>query len=149
MNARCRSARACYLCPRPKSIGDPISRSGFYFSTNFPHLVRQSALLKSHIVKSSVTGPPRQQPSVLERIVDTSTNTISVSVQLSLLLLLSADSGTLGCSLHLFHSPLLDWCVCHVGLLFQTSLCKRHTCKQHRTAASTTTFLVDTRLQGC
>ena len=73
-----------------KSIGDPISKVGFEFFTNFLHLFRQSALLKSHSVRSSVTGPPRQRLSASEfsqRIVHTSTNPISVSVELSLLLL--------------------------------------------------------------
>ena len=64
MNASCRTARACSLSPPPKSNGDPISRSGFEFSTNVLHLVQQSAFLKSHIVKCSVSSPPRRQPSV-------------------------------------------------------------------------------------
>ena len=44
---------------------------------SYLHLVRQSSLLKSHVVKSSVTGPPRRQPFVSrfsERIVRTSSN---------------------------------------------------------------------------
>ena len=66
MNVRCRTARARSLSPRPESIGDPISNSGFELSTNFLRLFRQSALLKSHSVRSSVTGPPRQRPLVSE-----------------------------------------------------------------------------------
>ena len=100
-------------CPLHQSrlVIHPISRSGSEFSTNFLHLVRQSALLNSHVVKSGVTGPPRRQrcaSGFSRRIVHASTNPISVSVELSLLLLLpllSADSGTVRCSLHLFRSP--------------------------------------------
>ena len=38
----------------------PIGRSGSEFSTNVLHLVRQSALLRSLVVKSRVTGPRRR-----------------------------------------------------------------------------------------
>ena len=58
MNARCRTARVCSSSSPSESIGDPISNNNFEFSINFLHLVRQSALLKSHFVKSSVVGPP-------------------------------------------------------------------------------------------
>ena len=99
-------------CPLHKSrlVIHPISRSGSEFSTNFLHLVRQSALLKSHVVKSGVTGPPRRRicaSGFSGRIVHASTYPISVSVELSLLLLplLWADSSTVRCSLHLFRSP--------------------------------------------
>ena len=44
------------LFSRPESIGDPINNNGFEFSTNFLHLFRQSALLKSHFVRSRVIG---------------------------------------------------------------------------------------------
>ena len=88
----------------------PIGRSGSEFSTNVLHLVRQSALLKSLVVKSGVTSPRRRRrcaSGFSGRIVQAYTNPISVSVELSLLLLplLSADSGTVRCSLHLFRSP--------------------------------------------
>ena len=67
MNTKCRTTRACSLCPPPKSIGDPISRSGIECPTNFLHLVR----------------PPRWQPSVLgfsERTAHPSTYPIAVSI---------------------------------------------------------------------
>ena len=48
MNARCKTARTRSLSLRPESIGDPTNNNGFEFSTNFLHLFRQSALLKSH-----------------------------------------------------------------------------------------------------
>ena len=109
------SAQPPVLAPCPlhqsRFVIHPISRSGSECSTNFLHLVRQSALLKSHVVKSGVTGPPRRRRcclGIFRRIVHASTNPISVSVELSLLLLvllLSADSGTVRCSLHLFRSP--------------------------------------------
>ena len=57
MNARCKTARARSLLSRPESIGDPFNNNGFEFSTSFLHLFRQSALLKSHFVKSSDVGP--------------------------------------------------------------------------------------------
>ena len=109
MNAQCRNAHACSLSlHQSRLVIHPIGRSGSEFSTNFMHLVRPSALLKSHVVKSGVTGPPRRRrcaSGFSERIVHASTDPISVSVALSLLLLLSADSGTVRCSLHIFRSP--------------------------------------------
>ena len=80
-------------CPhhyQSRLVIHPIGRSGSEFSTNFLHLVRRRCA-------SGFSG----------RIEHASTNPISVSVELSLLLLLllSADSGTVRCSLHLFRSP--------------------------------------------
>ena len=103
-------ARACSLSPPPKSIGDPSNQQKRFRVFYHLHLVRQSALLKSHVVKSGVTGPPRRRRAASGfsgRIVHASTNPISVSVELSLLLLLllSADSGTVRCSLHIFLFP--------------------------------------------
>ena len=68
---------------RPESIGDPINNKGFEFSTNFLHLFRQSALLKSNFVKSRVLRPASHRLS-FSRIVHTSTRPISVSVELEL-----------------------------------------------------------------
>ena len=98
------------LSPPPTSKSNPFSTSGSEFSTSFLHLVRESAFLKARVVKSSVTGPPRRRgyaSGFQKEIVHTSTDPISLSVELSLLLLLllSADSGTLGCSMHFFRSP--------------------------------------------
>ena len=62
MNAKCRNPRARSLSPPPRSIGDPINIKDFEFSTNFLHLFRQSALLKSHFVKSRVIKPHSHQP---------------------------------------------------------------------------------------
>ena len=98
-------------CPLHQSrfVIHPISRSGSECSTNFLRLVRQSALLKS--ASSSLALPVHLDGDVVPRdffgrIVHASTNPNSVSVELSLLLLLlSADSGTVWCSLHLFRSP--------------------------------------------
>ena len=109
MSAMCRTPRARSLFSWPESIGDPISNNFFEFCTNYLHLIRQSALLKSHFGKSRVTGPPSHRLSASEisqRIVHTSTKPILVSVELSLLLLLlSASCCTSGCSLRLFGSP--------------------------------------------
>ena len=55
MNAKCRNPRAGSFFSWPESIGDPISNNFFEFSTNYLHLFRQSALLKSHFGKSRVT----------------------------------------------------------------------------------------------
>ena len=51
-NDKCRTPRARSLFSRPESIGDPINNNSFEFSTKFLHLFRQSALSKSHFVKS-------------------------------------------------------------------------------------------------
>ena len=56
--SRCRIVRVCSSSSSSESISDPINNNGFEFSVNVLHLVRQSAFLKSHFVKSSVTGPP-------------------------------------------------------------------------------------------
>ena len=77
-------------CPlhRSRLVIHPIGRRGSEFSTNFLRLVRQSALLKSHVVKSGVTSPRRRRcaSGFSGRIVHASTNPISGSVALSLLL---------------------------------------------------------------
>ena len=99
MCARYRTAQVCSSSSPSESIGHPIINNGFEFSINFLHLVRQSALLKSHFVKSSVAGPPSRSSATAtgfsvalsefpQVIIHTSTNPISVSVELSLLLLL-------------------------------------------------------------
>ena len=74
MNAKCRTTRVWSSSHILRSmlhsftlaqsqIGDPISKGGFEHSTNFRHSVRHSALLKCHVVKSSVTRPLRQRSS--------------------------------------------------------------------------------------
>ena len=79
----------------------PISRSAPEY---------QFSAFGATIWKSGVTGPPRRRrcaSGFSGRIVHASIDPISVSVELSLLLLLllSADSGTVRCYLHLFRSP--------------------------------------------
>ena len=90
-------------CPLHQNRSDPISSSGFELSINFLHLVRKSALLKSHFVKSSVVGPSSRPSSTATGFpatpfrLDLGISTEhrahihqanSVSVELSLLLLL-------------------------------------------------------------
>ena len=125
MNATCRTACACSLCPPPEPIGDPISRSGFVFSTSFRHLARQSTLLRYHIVESSVTGPPRRRPSVSRFFKRES----CTHPQIPLRRRLSSHCCCYCCwycplcQKLLFLAPLclsllFDWCTCHLGLLF-------------------------------
>ena len=66
-------SHVCSLSPPPESIGDPISNSGFEISINYVHLLRQSALLKSHCVKSSVTGPPSRPYATCSDVTNAST----------------------------------------------------------------------------
>ena len=74
MNARCKTALSHSLSLRTvlcfpefdKSINDPISNSGFEYSTNFLHLFRQSALSRSP-TSSSQSSSVRQDGYLLLR----------------------------------------------------------------------------------
>ena len=73
--------RPCLLLvPPPKSIADQISRSGFEnFEPIFSIWCDDQLLLKSHVVKSSVTASASEFP---ESTACTSAHPISVSVEL-------------------------------------------------------------------
>ena len=123
-------------------------------------VIRQSALLKSHYVRSCVTGPPRQPLSASEfseRIVHKTTNPISGSVELSLLLLLLLLLLLPSPALRHFWTLLaplwlslsFDGCICHFGFLVQTLFSKwwrwfnwrwQMRRRQRRTAAAATPF---------
>ena len=136
MNARCRTARARSLSSRPASIGDPISNNGFEFSTNVLHLFRQSALLKSHLVKSRVAGPPSHRPFCLGIFTENRTHIYFPQLEA----LLDAPCASL--------TP----CYATVASVISVSCSKLPFCKwrwcwrrrQRRTAATATPFPVVT-----
>ena len=179
MNCRCRTARVCSSSSPSESIGDPISNSGSEFSINFLHLVRESALLKSHLVKSSV---------MLSVHLHALLHPLQVSLQPHLVQLprnLHRESYThppspFQCRLSfhccccyycpqleaLLDAPcasltllLFDGCICHVGLLFQAPFCKWRSFKwrwrrrwrrwQRRTAATAPALPSPDGARGC
>ena len=87
----------------------PISRSGFEFSSNFPSCGAAQSFVELYSSSSSPTVPVHLFClGIVRGIVHTTIYPFSVSVELSLLLLLlvlSAASGTAGCSWRLFGTP--------------------------------------------
>ena len=140
MNAKCRTARVCISSSPSEPISDPISNNVFELSINFLHLVRQSALLKSHFVKSSVTGPPSRSSATATSFPLPSRNVhresythppIPFQCRLSFHCCCCYCSccpqleALLDAPLRLFDSPcLFHGRIGHFGLLFQTPFCK-------------------------
>ena len=155
------------LSPPPASIGDPISNGGFEFSISFMHLVRQSAVLKSHFVKSKVIGPPSRRSSdwELSRRIVQNIHQAHCSVGRAFT---AAAATTAFRGLRYFWmlpsplglSLLFDGFIGHFGLLFPTPFCKRRWFRwrwrwrrrrrQRRTAATATaTPLPPGGARGC
>ena len=121
----------CYVqncaCSLFQSTDEPINRSDFEFSSNFQHFVRKSIVLKSHVVKSSVTSPPRRQPSASKCSERESRTHPPIPLRCQLNSHCCFCWNCLLCQALLFLVPLcfslsFDWCVCHIDLLFHNTL---------------------------